>query len=212
MVSPSSCRSGFWPAAREDRQAFELDVGLVHADDLVGGLLLRSPRPEASLLRRTFMLSPDSEAGSMTSAAPTTSSSSWMRPSMKLWRSRAAWYSAFSDRSPWLRASAMAAMMPGRSTLFRVRSSSSRRCRPCAVIGNFCKGPYPKKPAGAARRPPSSYGEHACVEPKPGARCATARRHLPYGTSQSLQGGHSLEPVCVGGPWLQLSRRPKSSR
>ena len=34
---------------------------------------------------------------------------------MKDWRSRAAWYSAFSDRSPCERASAMARMIAGRS-------------------------------------------------------------------------------------------------
>jgi hypothetical protein len=41
---------------------------------------------------------------SMASARLMMSSSSAMRPSMKLWRSRAAWYSAFSDRSPCSRA------------------------------------------------------------------------------------------------------------
>ena len=45
------------------------------------------------------MRSPD-VGGSMTSAAPTLVSSSAIRPSMKLCFSRAAWYSAFSLRSP----------------------------------------------------------------------------------------------------------------
>jgi hypothetical protein len=34
-------------------------------------------------------------------------------------RSFAAWYSAFSDRSPWARASAIALMMRGRSSRLR---------------------------------------------------------------------------------------------
>jgi hypothetical protein len=38
---------------------------------------------------------------------------------MKPWRSLAASYSAFSDRSPWERASAIAAITFGRSTVFR---------------------------------------------------------------------------------------------
>jgi hypothetical protein len=51
---------------------------------------------------------------SITSAAPTLPSSSLIRPSVKLCFSRAAWYSAFSERSPWARASAIALMMAGR--------------------------------------------------------------------------------------------------
>ena len=49
----------------------------------------------------------------MTSAPLTLASSSRIRPSMKPCRSLAAWYSAFSERSPWARASAMARMMAG---------------------------------------------------------------------------------------------------
>ena len=52
----------------------------------------------------------------MTSTAETISSSSAIRPSIKDWRSRAAWYSAFSDRSPCARASAIARMI-GRALL-----------------------------------------------------------------------------------------------
>jgi hypothetical protein len=50
---------------------------------------------------------------SITSTEGMMDSSSAMRPSMKDWRSRAAWYSAFSDRSPCARASAMARITPG---------------------------------------------------------------------------------------------------
>ena len=55
----------------------------------------------------------------MICAAESLPSISWMRPSMKPWRSLAASYSAFSLRSPWARASAMALMTQGRSTVLR---------------------------------------------------------------------------------------------
>jgi len=55
---------------------------------------------------------------SITSAREMMSSTSAMRPSMKLWRSRAAVYSAFSEMSPCSRAAAIALMIAGRSTLF----------------------------------------------------------------------------------------------
>ena len=64
-------------------------------------------------------------------------SSSRMRPSMKLCRSRAAWYSAFSLRSPCSRASAIAAITAGRSTLFSFLSSASSFANPFAVSGIF---------------------------------------------------------------------------
>src|SRR5262245_6012446 len=71
----------------------------------------------------------------MTSAPPTLPSSSAMRPSMNDCFSRAAWYSAFSERSPWARASAIALVMTCRSTRFRRSSSSRRRSYPGRVIG-----------------------------------------------------------------------------
>jgi hypothetical protein len=61
--------------------------------------------------------------GSITSAAPTLASSSVIRPSMNPCFSRAAWYSAFSLRSPCARASAIAFTIAGRST-YLSRSSS----------------------------------------------------------------------------------------
>src|SRR5499433_1606593 len=74
----------------------------------------------------------------MTSAFPTFASSSAMRPSMKPCFSRAAWYSAFSERSPCARASAMALVMAWRSTRLRRSSSSRSRSKPGRVIGVRC--------------------------------------------------------------------------
>src|SRR3989454_163454 len=71
----------------------------------------------------------------MTSAPPTFVSSSAIRPSTKLCRSRAAWYSAFSERSPWARASAIALVMAWRSTRFKRSSSSFSFSYPPRVIG-----------------------------------------------------------------------------
>src|SRR5215471_15865526 len=73
--------------------------------------------------------------GSITSALPTLASSSLMRPSMNPCLSRAAWYSAFSLRSPWARASAMALMMAGRSIDLRRSSSSLSFSKPGRVMG-----------------------------------------------------------------------------
>jgi hypothetical protein len=53
-----------------------------------------------------------------------------MRPSMKPWRSFAAAYSAFSDRSPCARASAMAVMIAGRCTVFSFCSSARSSSAP----------------------------------------------------------------------------------
>ncbi|KGD43442.1 hypothetical protein DO72_5295 [Burkholderia pseudomallei] len=61
----------------------------------------------------------------MICAADSFDSISAMRPSMKPCFSLAASYSAFSDKSPCARASAIALMTAGRSTDFR-RCSSSR--------------------------------------------------------------------------------------
>ena len=56
---------------------------------------------------------------------------------LKLCFSLAAEYSAFSERSPCERASAMAAMMLGRSTPFRCFNSASRATKPSLVKGNL---------------------------------------------------------------------------
>src|SRR5438552_3341593 len=71
----------------------------------------------------------------MTSAFPTFISRSAIRPSMKLCFSRAAWYSAFSERSPWARASAIALVMACRSTRLSRSSSSRSFSKPGRVIG-----------------------------------------------------------------------------
>ena len=63
---------------------------------------------------------------------------SLMRPSMNDCLSRAAWYSAFSLRSPCSRATAIAWMIAGRWTLLRLMSSSRSRTAPSGVIGFFC--------------------------------------------------------------------------
>src|SRR5579872_138212 len=78
---------------------------------------------------------PESFETSITSARPIWSSSSRTRPSMKPWRSFAAWYSAFSERSPCARASAIALMISWRSTFLRWFTSSSSDLNPAAVMG-----------------------------------------------------------------------------
>src|ERR1035441_6894341 len=71
----------------------------------------------------------------MISAAASRDSISMMRPSMKPCCSRAAWYSAFSDRSPWLRASAIDLITRGRSPDFNRLSSTRSSSAPRSVIG-----------------------------------------------------------------------------
>src|SRR5574340_1496558 len=73
--------------------------------------------------------------GSMICALPSLASSSAMRPSMKPWRSLAASYSAFSDRSPCARASAIAVITDGRSTALRRCSSWRSNSAPTRVNG-----------------------------------------------------------------------------
>src|ERR1700680_1788110 len=62
-------------------------------------------------------------------------SMSLMRPSTKLCCSRAAWYSAFSLKSPWARASAIALMMFGRASLLSCFNSTRSRSAPRRVMG-----------------------------------------------------------------------------
>src|SRR5690606_19992821 len=76
-----------------------------------------------------------SSVGSMICAFASFDSSSAMRPSMKPWRSRAASYSAFSERSPWARASAIAWITAGRSIAFSRCSSSLSKPAPRTVSG-----------------------------------------------------------------------------
>src|SRR3546814_173307 len=72
---------------------------------------------------------------SMTCACDSSPSSCLIRPSMKPCCSRAAWYSAFSFRSPCARASAIALITAGRLTDLSSSSSARRRCAPWVVSG-----------------------------------------------------------------------------
>ena len=80
---------------------------------------------------------PERRVTSITSARDSLSSSSATRASIQPCCSLAEWYSAFSDRSPWARASSMALMIRGRSTDFRCFTSSIIAAWPAAVIGTF---------------------------------------------------------------------------
>src|ERR1700686_3903249 len=62
-------------------------------------------------------------------------SMSLMRPSMKLCCSRAAWYSAFSLKSPWARSYAFALMTFGRASLLSCFNSTRSRSAPRSVMG-----------------------------------------------------------------------------
>src|SRR4030042_1633787 len=58
-----------------------------------------------------------------------------MRPSTKPCRSFAAWYSAFSERSPCERASEIAVTIAGRCTVFSSCSSARSFSTPATVMG-----------------------------------------------------------------------------
>ena len=111
----------------DEEQTFQI-VGEDEADISQGRLSVTSPLARALIGKRTgesvevatprgaksyevvtvapnVMVSPDSLETSMISARASLSSSSAMRPSLSDWDSFAAWYSAFSERSPWVRAS-----------------------------------------------------------------------------------------------------------
>src|SRR5262252_1525971 len=96
-------------------------------------------------------LVPESRAGSITSARDSLSSRSLIRASIHPWRSLAAWYSAFSLRSPWSRATPISRLILGRSISFSCRSSSRRRTLPSGVMGILpSMAPlYPHLPKGA---------------------------------------------------------------
>src|ERR1700704_507850 len=70
-------------------------------------------------------------------------------PSMKLCRSLAASYSAFSERSPCVRASAIAVIALGRSTVFRRCNSCRSSSAPVVVSGIVLMAVSTKKPAAA---------------------------------------------------------------
>ncbi len=79
--------------------------------------------------------SPESLLTSMIWARASRSSSIWIRPSMCDWRSLAAWYSAFSRRSPCSRATEMSWTFLGRSTDLRRFSSRLIASAPARVMG-----------------------------------------------------------------------------
>src|SRR6185369_4443605 len=78
--------------------------------------------------------SPENFEGSITSARESLSSMSLIRASFRPCCSLAAWYSAFSFRSPCSRATPMAREIFGRSSLRRTSSSRSF-CAPAGVMG-----------------------------------------------------------------------------
>ena len=80
------------------------------------------------------MRSPD-VGGSITSAVASLPSRSLIRASIMPCFSRAAWYSAFSERSPWARASPIALLMAGRSVCLSRSSSAFSRSWPVRVMG-----------------------------------------------------------------------------
>ena len=93
----------------------------------------------------------------MTSARESLSSRSLMRASIHPWRSLAAWYSAFSLRSPCSRATPISRLIFGRSTSFRFLSSSLSRAFPSGVMGTVIHGrvlPHPRAVRPAFMRRP----------------------------------------------------------
>src|SRR6185503_1933908 len=81
------------------------------------------------------ILLPERRVGSMISARESLSSRSLIRASIHPWRSLAAWYSAFSLRSPCSRAKPISRLIFGRSTSLRFLSSSLSRAFPSGVMG-----------------------------------------------------------------------------
>src|SRR6218665_1815879 len=98
----------------------------------------RSPDSSSSsctVAPKTTLPPPSTSPGSITCATESFPSISLMRPSTKPWRSLAASWSAFSLRSPCARASAIAVITDGRSTVLRWCSSCLSFSAPRLVIG-----------------------------------------------------------------------------
>ena len=131
----------------------ELDVGLVLADDLVGHRLAGARCPAAPRWSRTPRgRRRPAASGSMICALASLASSSMMRPSMKPWRSRAASYSAFSVMSPCARASAIAVITAGRSTVFSLCSSARSSSAPLSGDRDLAHGAGSRGATGCRRR------------------------------------------------------------
>ncbi len=149
----------------------QLEVGLVFTHDLVG---------HGSAAVFIFQLHRGARTprghrhpgldGSMICAADSLPSTSMMRPSMKPWRSLADSYSAFSLKSPWARASAIACDHGG--TLHGLRAVQFFFELFCATLGNWAGLPY--------RVSPQTAGLHAQQKHRPPRRAARLQRGAFY--------------------------------
>ena len=157
----------------------------------------------------------------MTSALAIQCSTWRMRPSTWLCFSLAAWYSAFSERSPCERASAISFTIFGRSTFFRRFSSSLSRSEAAlrhrnAVghLSHLC----PKKDGGRPGKPGGRF-RHLSVERPAPAVNGTLRRPW-YSWIERTLGCHpraaSIAPTAArapvrvvkyGSPFISVSRR-----
>ncbi len=128
IVTTSSCSLPIRPRAIGEftEMRFCLKISFIIAHDAVSLLFVvirvqHANRGAKKITRPLFGIL----VISITCAFDSFASISLIRPSQKPCCSRAAWYSAFSFRSPCSRASAIAAIISGRRTDFR-KSSSSR--------------------------------------------------------------------------------------
>ena len=116
------------PDGRDARDPALAAVRLGRADDL--DTTVSSPS-SSSLTRDPISTRAPRSVGATTCATLSFASSALIRPSRKPCSSRAAWYSAFSLRSPCSRAVAIRLMTPGRSA----SSPSSSACEPFEALG-----------------------------------------------------------------------------
>src|SRR5690606_30751582 len=118
---------------RADRQLAGLDVGLILSDYLVGHALIGLAVGDIDGSTEDHLAGVAMVVTSITTACCRRPSISRIRASTMPCCSRAAWYSAFSLRSPSSRASPMSWLSLGRTTLVRCASSSSRARAPWTV-------------------------------------------------------------------------------
>jgi hypothetical protein len=112
------------------------DVGLVGPDELITGLVAVSMSEKETVVPKTTR-SPVTPLSSMICEVARQFSISCWRPCRKDWRSFAYWYSAFSEMSPCPRASSMALMFSGISTLLSWSNSFFSFSKPAFVMGIF---------------------------------------------------------------------------
>ena len=129
-MSPTFLPMSARATGRGDGEPALLDVGLQLSDDPVRDRLVGLRCRAASRWRRRRRSPPLSLLVSITSARAIQSLRSRMRPSMWDCFSLAAWYSAFSFRSPWARATSISLEIFPRSTDWRCLSSSLSFRRP----------------------------------------------------------------------------------